>query len=434
MTGITRSMTWTQRGFSFVPRKHASSIFVLCILVVVIAGLSGVAGQEPSHSEEMVKKLLVQLQNDDELIQLKAIASLEALGPKAKSAIPYLIDAFKKQELARRATLALIQIGQEAFRPCLIAFGDENEVVRANAIDAIVGLKCLNLDEIESLIDRGLKDRSRQVRFNTLVALSIYSRSDKMLPRLVEAMRDEREDREFRMRAIFAIACLREKATPSIPAIDRLFRQRSNDPILRGYALATLTSIAPKNRNIFENTLSVLKDENEDARVREAAVEVLSRSGDAGRIAIPTLCKLVRNQCGAELDLRDINTSGHIRKAALEALRVLRPGKNGIDLALNLLDNVECESCMQLGALDLLSSMGRDAESAIPGLLKFMKANDDIIFTELVLDLIPRLTSKERALALLHDLEKTTESFILARSLPTRILNLTKELESEKMR
>ncbi|MBU4502509.1 MAG: HPr family phosphocarrier protein, partial [Nanoarchaeota archaeon] len=127
-------------------------------------------------------------------VRQAAAVSLGNIGPEAKEAVPYLIEALKDVRLAAAAAEVLGNIGPEAKEavPYLIeALKDESLYVRLAAAEALGNIGPEAKEAVPYLIE-ALKDESLYVRRAAAVSLgNIGPEAKEAVPYLIEALKDE---------------------------------------------------------------------------------------------------------------------------------------------------------------------------------------------------------------------------------------------------
>ncbi len=113
---------------------------ILWILVPLVLALAGCRAKMPLE-DKSVAELESILREDDPVAQAQAAYHLSRRGPEARTAVPALIEALKKETLVRQnAALALGQIGPDAKEavPALVeALRDPEWTVRRQAAVAL---------------------------------------------------------------------------------------------------------------------------------------------------------------------------------------------------------------------------------------------------------------------------------------------------------
>jgi HEAT repeat protein len=156
------------------------------------------------------EKLIQQVGDDDLLVRIRALEALAKMGPRAKAAVPALIEALQDEQMVRiRAIAALKNVGPEA----------------KAAVPAIARL---------------LQDKDATIRMQALETLQgMGAQAKAAVPALARLLQDE--DATMRLQAVDALQAIGPDARPAIPALQQLLDDK--DEVVRRSALEALEKL-----------------------------------------------------------------------------------------------------------------------------------------------------------------------------------------------
>lgn len=195
------------------------------------------------------------------------VSAFEALGAKARPAIPTLIkllapaydaareslsepDAQLKDRKSDIAALALQAIGQDSVSPLIEALDAKETKIRFGAAMALEYFPREAKDIVPALI-KALEDKDRDVRWRAARSIgTLRAMPELAVPALVKRLRDDSAT-NVRCYAIMALGKFGSTATTSIPDL----RNAVNDSneVIRYYAKAALERIEPAEARKLED-------------------------------------------------------------------------------------------------------------------------------------------------------------------------------------
>jgi HEAT repeat protein len=265
----------------------------------------GIIGMEKEDLERGVKALGRLVENDPQaIVRLQAAASLASLGHAAKSAIPQLNSAVKSQlynswAVRRAAAIALRTVAM-----------DPEEGPDPSAIQALVA---------------GLKDNCGKVRFEILMSLITLgmpkSEKDKgVLEYEKSAVKNFLKDRDKALTIWARVLLMRidQVSEKDVIVIGNMLKDRELH--VRINAIQALGIIGPHAKSQVDGLIAALKEKNEGAIVLAAITSLGQMGGEASK-ALPELEKLaeenkneqLKAMCKAAID--QINMKGVKPKA-----------------------------------------------------------------------------------------------------------------------
>lgn len=216
----------------------------------------------------------------------KAAADLADLGPKAKVAVPQLIESLKDSDVEVRgqAAYALGQIGDQ--RPAVVdalfaAAADKEPLVRRAAIRALRSLK-LPRDLVMPKMVTALK--SAAPADAAAILSTIAEAGDQAVPFLIECL----DNKDARYWACLALADIGPAAKKAVPQLTRL--QASDEPQLRLQSLVALGQIGPHAKSAVPAIAKSLQSDKVEG-VRYAAAFALGQIGAGDKQSRAALTK-----------------------------------------------------------------------------------------------------------------------------------------------
>ena len=203
----------------------------ICFISVMSVNLlwSGVVPDRPEPGKEnvdpRVTELVNTLKNPDAKIRVKALIGLSNLGPKARPAIPAMIELLKdKNPQVRERALAGIAMS---------SFMNEKKMLRPlGEIDV----------KIVQLLIPFLDDESDKVRVMAMSCLgNARSKAKDAIPKLLPLL--AHEDISHRAGASSCLGAIGPDARAALPALRAISKDRNNQLILRQVASQAIESI-----------------------------------------------------------------------------------------------------------------------------------------------------------------------------------------------
>lgn len=209
---------------------------------------ANVAEALASLGEKAVPRLIKALQNDD--LQPLAVAVINRLGPKAKDAVPALIDELKdpNPEYRREVEFALATIGPDAKAavPALVKeLNDDDVRVRRTACYALGKIGPAAIDAIPDL-QKGLSSDDKLLKLASVWAILRIKVGDQVIEKmaiqpLTKAL--EESDRDLvKIEAARALGDIGPMASEAIPALEKLTGE-SESPDVRKAAAEAIKKI-----------------------------------------------------------------------------------------------------------------------------------------------------------------------------------------------
>ena len=205
---------------------------------------ANVAEAMASLGEKAVPKLIKALQNDD--LQALAVAVINRLGPKAKDAVPALIDEMKdpNPEYRREVEFALATIGPDAKAavPALTkALGDDDLRVRRTACYALGKIGPAAVDAIPEL-QKGLTSDDKLLKVASLWAMLRIKVGDQVIQKMaIEPLTKalEESDRDLvKVEAARALGDIGPMASAAVPALEKLANESESADVRKAAAEA----------------------------------------------------------------------------------------------------------------------------------------------------------------------------------------------------
>ncbi len=309
--------------------------------------------------ENPLPELINTLKSGDLEQQNRALDRLMELGPRAKAAVPALIDALKIRTISISAAATLGAIGAEAKAalPALIETwknSKEDYLVRARAADAVCEIAG---PSAIPLLVHGLTEKNANTRSIAAEALGQYfPKATETIPALIEALKDENAD------VCITIACILHEfvGRACVPALNRALKH--SNPAIR---VAVADILLTFNASDFAAIAVAIDSLNEpSSTVREKAGQALERAGPAGEPGIKNLAKAVGD------------ADSNVRKRAVSALSAIGPkAKEAVPVLIKALKDQDPD--VRWRTAHALSKIGPAARAAIPALIETLQDEDE---------------------------------------------------------
>jgi HEAT repeat protein len=248
--GMIHNQTAALRSTAAECRKGATTKVLAWLLGIAGLFASAAYGQGPQQQGQSLASatgrldmaqaaIVARLRDPDVLVRQSAIFALQAIGPKAKPAIPALAELLRDRDgyIRSDASHALVSLGPEAVPSVMGVLCDEDARVRELAVRTLREFGEDAKDAIPALIAR-LGDRDATVRQTTILALQAIGPklSKAAIPALAVLLCDK--DGYVRIDAAHTLVRMGIDAVPSVTAM-----LCDADPRVRELALRTLQDI-----------------------------------------------------------------------------------------------------------------------------------------------------------------------------------------------
>jgi HEAT repeat protein len=239
----------------------------------------------------------VAVKDKDRALRITALTSLDALGPKAKSALPALSSLLDEEEddgLGAMAVSAVIEIGGKEsiiYFEKRIADGGKGVNVRCRAILAAGSMKSQRARVIPVLL-RVLRDNTAAVEVRACAANVLGDMGPDAagaVPTLCKLLRDKSP--RVRIRAAAAIAHIDKSNTSATSSLIR--DSKDKEPSVRWEAVRELGEVESQAKVIVPVLTRSLTDDH--PHVRYAAVVGLKRMCSLASPAVPKIKELLRD-------------------------------------------------------------------------------------------------------------------------------------------
>jgi HEAT repeat protein len=230
-------------------------------------------------------------------IRREAIYTLAAIGPEATAAVPALMEIFKndidghmRQEAAR--ALGSIGLSAKAAFPVLRAAlrnVKDKEVWRS----VCAGLGGLGPDAVAPLLEfiKTHKDDRSLIKAAIDALGCIGPAAKAAVPQLIEIWKDPKLS-EIHKPCARALAEIGPGAKAAVPALVTALKANEIDGV---YAAFALGRIAPKDQKVIAALSQVVRDEKYGEFNREGAARALSRMGPPAAAVVPVLVEALRS-------------------------------------------------------------------------------------------------------------------------------------------
>ncbi|MBI3462390.1 MAG: HEAT repeat domain-containing protein [Planctomycetes bacterium] len=360
-----------------------------------------------------VETLVEALKDEDGRVRLYCALALDQMGPKAKEAVPALIELLNDVggdfSAAYHAREALEKIGEPAIPALIKALRHEKIPVREQAAALLVQLirRDRSRDEFarrhEQMVPafiEALKDKDGRVRMTVASGLAALGPSARAaIPALIETLADQSPPQKYMSRkgpppeagpqAAKALAQFGEEAVPQlIQALE------NENPKVRAGAARVLGLIGDKAKAAEPTLIEALDDTDHEVRV--SAATALSQIGADSKSAVPKITQLFRqaiendwhrNAYDAEMLAAALGRFGPAAKEALPVLinalenrfrlldeavvALLQIGPDGLPPVIKLLSHED--QGRRSFAAAALGSIGPKAKPAVPALIRALE-------------------------------------------------------------
>jgi HEAT repeat protein len=292
--------------------------------------------------------LIEALKSEETEIRLGAAKALGGMGPRAKDAVPALIENLGHADDAVRVevTETLGAIGADAVGPLAKFLASPDPRLRAGSARSLGAIGAAAAAAGSILIERAKNDTEVSVRAAALAALpKLGLAQEQIVPALVVALRDDRE--ELRSAAINGLLLVRQPEKAAVPAVASLLADKNPAVIER--AVYVLGRYGPASKAFVPALVSTA------ARTQPVGAVYADALIEIGSPVVPELLKQVEKLPPTSLN-RD-----HWITRLLKAI--------GVAAVPELTKALESPSpSIRLAALNALGELGgraRDARGAI---------------------------------------------------------------------
>lgn len=342
-------------------------------------------------TEQMIGSLVDALHHGRDRVMEAVLSVLGDMGPRARSAIPALLDVLAQKSspsLGSRLTGLICSLDPEMASPALSVLldqlRDERLEVRRQAVEGLRNLGPKALAAIPILIEM-TGDRDEHLRFLSMDTLgAIGPEAAAAVPRLIHALH---EDKYFiRWRAASALGEMGPRAQAAIPSLVQCLSASSDGELSKRISW-TLKALLPSSGYSLDPLIEVLRSSSRMNRT--AAARALSGLGEMASAAVPALTEAL--QAGDEwlrheacMTLEAIGHMAgsaapvlfsllqdkevHVRVAAASALGAIlsEPPQEGLDLLCHVIAQCQKDDLAREDAVKALAHYG---SLAIPGLV-----------------------------------------------------------------
>src|SRR5262249_36945699 len=333
------------------------------------------------------------LKDDNANIRRGAAWAFEWLGPDARAAIPALLDALQGDEraVAHAAAAAIGQVGvsdvrallpllphrdarvrgraaltcellgpraKEAVPGLLQALRDEDGIVRRHAAAALGRAGASDLPTVRPALMAALKDKEPLVRIEAAEALGqLHLEIDSAVTVLISAVRDP--DDRIRWRAIIALGRI---GPPAKDAAAFLGQARNDkNPVVAADAIRSLGRLGKPGVTILVERLL-----DRDLAQRKRAYAALIVAGPAAQDAVPRLFEAFNRQDADDAEYL-ATTLRQLGPVAIPTLMEALQAK---------------ENYVRSNAISILGRIGKDAAEAKPRLIAALRDEDEKVRTD----------------------------------------------------
>ena len=273
---------------------------------------------------------IISMLNMDDPMHHNAVLACQILGPKAKPAMPYLVDLMKHGYTSGYVGVALDRIGPDAVPVLLDLITNENLVpqtgqvpigrgvtedavglndsIRIEAVHSLgsiemysdAGTNALADYDVHPVLLAGLNSPSPYVRRMAVNSLGeIKGDNADVIPALIKILSDK--DSNTRWLGCVALGAYGPSAEMAVPALQAALKDPSTD--VQATAAIALIQIEPDNMEQFNAVLPILNDSLTTDRTqnfRYPTAEALGALGSKAKPALPALVQGIKKSSGYE--------------------------------------------------------------------------------------------------------------------------------------
>lgn len=359
-------------------RRLRVAAFVLVVLAVLAVDIS--TGQV-AFAQDALPKIIAGLDSTNKNVRFQAIIALGNHGTGARSAaapLKDLVDREREPQVALQAVQALTQIGAHAELRELL--GHPGQHIRWQAVAGLGVIGPPAKKAVPDLI-RLLADEQPITRMLAAQALGeIGLESELDARKVIFMLRDV--DPDVRQ---FALYALMNVGPNSIPALEKMLSD--TEPVyVRTACLQALANQGPPAKAVLPTVIKLLSDPEAEIRAQSAATA--AAIGADAKDALPALFENLLDK-DAQVQMYSFQAAMIVgqadRKALLDALKaanakgrwnapVLGNGLTGKQAVAALLKDLSAKDADNRAMAALaLGRLGKDAEPAIPALVRLAK-------------------------------------------------------------
>lgn len=390
--------------------------------------VAGAIGETALEPERAIPALLAALDDTDQETRGQAAVALGKMGP---AGIPQLIRllASDKEDYA---VVALTDIGVAAV-PSVVADAPKYSTRILKLMGEPANKVLLRMaHSVDPSSRRAVFDALREIGISVMPQLkTALETQDEELRRLFALTIVDIAARAEGWTELHTITSLRERLMPPLLEV---FRDRGGDPAQRALAARALAAFPNEAADIVPALIEALKDTEADVRVREAAAASLGAFKDSGELSVPVLTAALGRDQARQLRLaaatslqkfgrqatpaiplliaavKEKDSNGDLLRRAASVLYAIGPeakdaiptlsevlldeGRGGMlrgeaAYALSGMGRASIEpltNALERGdkvgrseALRGLRNLGKDAEPALPALVKALRDKDDSV-------------------------------------------------------
>jgi HEAT repeat protein len=258
---------------------------------------------------KVLPNLKLALQHQDADVRRWAAHAVQVMGPEAREAIDWLIEALddSSAEVRSNTAEALASIGKESSHALTLSLKSDKPWRRMHAARALRRIDPSNASATDALIASMLSDDKELARYALAHGFGkVGPELGKVIPPLRGLLSNS--DSETRYRAAMLLGDIGPIARSATPEL--LGALSDTNAEVRAFACRALAQVEPQAHLVLQPLMRRLVDNDED--VRAWAAEALGRQGPDAKVAITVLTKAQEDP------------SESVREAAAKALKRIR--------------------------------------------------------------------------------------------------------------
>ncbi|MFC1581968.1 HEAT repeat domain-containing protein [Planctomycetota bacterium] len=336
----------------------------------------------------LITLLVCESKSWDENIAREAITLLGQIGPRAATALPWLVDAcyYDKKPLRLAAIDALAKIGpntRDAAAGLLELLEEKETSVREAALKALNSVSPDAAEAMPFLIYAAVYTGGEVRKETGLVLTQMKLNREQQVKILISGCKSP--DPLVQLKAVEALFGFREEGGVAVPFViqavrnkNRLFREKARSMV--GYVSRAPEESVPALVKLLEDP---------DPEVRLLTAKAIDRMSFNGRAAIPALKRAVKDQ------------DSRVREAAISALgRMQDSKKSTLQLLIDQLKDEDPK--LRIASLRAIDNLRERAKTAVPAIINlFLNEKDPAVRRAAVSCLMGIRTGAEEALPVL---------------------------------